>query len=351
MKKIVFFIGSLGGGGAERVTINLANYLSKKYSITLIVFSKDNNNYDVSDKVSLKFLPDKIHCFSNIKRVFALKKILKSENPDVVISLGLGYNFLFFGNLLKKYNFILSERNSPEHYYKTFMAKVYVKYCYKRAKCVVFQTVDAANYFKNVVNGKSAVIPNAIKEGLPAPYRGVRNNKIVAVNRLDPQKNIVLLLEGFKCFLQKYPNYILEIYGKGSQKEELLDLVRNLSIEKNVSFKGQVKNVYEKILDAKMFVSTSDYEGMSNSMLEAMAIGLPVICTDCPIGGARAVIKNDNNGILIPTNDVNALVNAMFYIIENPEHTYEMSLNASRLKTELSVEKISIQWDKLVSEM
>lgn len=349
MDKIVFFIGSLGGGGAERVTISLANYLSKKYSIVLIVFSKENNNYEISKSIHIKYLPQKDSKISNIKRIISLKNILKQEKPDTVISLGLGYQFLFFGNLIKKYHFILSERNSPENFYTTRSSKLYTEYCYRRANCVVFQTQEAANYYKGIVNGRSIVIPNLIKENLPSPYSGIREKRIVAVSRLDPQKNLFLLLKGFKEFSKKYPDYILEIYGKGKQREELENFTRQLSLEQKVIFKGQVENVHNKILSATMFISTSNYEGMSNSMLEAMAIGLPVICTDCPIGGARAVIKHNYNGLLIRTNNLKDLVKSMFRIVENPDFASILSHNASRLKFDLSVEKIAPKWEKLIN--
>lgn len=350
MNKIVFLIGNLGGGGAERVTISLANYFSKKgYLITLIAFSKENNNYEINDSVQIKYLPEKKSKISNFKRVLSLKNILKEEKPNVVISLGLGYQFLFFGNLLKKYHFILSERNSPNDFYTTTASKIYTKYCYKRADCVVFQTREAANYYKNIVKKISVVIPNPIKEELPLPYQGVREKRIVAVSRLDPQKNLLLLLKGFEIFSARYPEYILEIYGKGKQREELIKFAKSVSLEDKIIFKGQVDNVHEKILNSTMYISTSNYEGMSNSMLEAMALGLPVICTDCPIGGARAVIKHGTNGLLIQTNNLEDLVKAMFKIVENPEFASQLAQNASRLRTDLSIEKIAPEWEKLIN--
>ena len=102
-------------------------------------------------------------------------------------------------------------------------------------------------------------------------------------------------------------------------------------------------NVHEKIKDAAMFVSSSDREGISNSMLEAMAIGLPCVCTDCAGGGARMMIEDHVNGLLVPMKDVNALYLAMKEVIENPELAETMSRNAVKIKDRLRPEVICQQ--------
>ena len=110
------------------------------------------------------------------------------------------------------------------------------------------------------------------------------------------------------------------------------------------------KDIHSIIKDYAMFVSSSDFEGMSNSMLEAMAIGLPTICTDCPAGGARAVIKDHENGILVPVNDVQAMANAMKEIAGDSELAEKLSLNGTKLREELSVNKIVNQWMEIIND-
>lgn len=349
MKKLSFLIGSLGGGGAERVTIELGDYFCKKgYEVYFIVFSKSNNNYKINSNIKLEYLPestgDKVSILYRIKE---LKRILKSQNPEYVFSLGLGYQYLLIGNLLNKYKFILSERNAPQYFYKWY-ERCYVKYCYKKAYKVVFQTKEAQEYFGNVIYKKSKVIANPITKLLPELFLGERENRIVAVNRLSQQKNIFMLFRAFKRVLEKYPEYILEIYGKGEQKLELEEYAKKLRINTKVFFKGQKENVHNYIINAKMFVSSSDFEGMSNSMLEAMAIGLPVVCTDCPIGGARMVIEDKVNGLLTPVNDDKKFAEAIIYLIENPELARNIGLRASELRQELDPDKIAKQWEELL---
>ena len=99
-----------------------------------------------------------------------------------------------------------------------------------------------------------------------------------------------------------------------------------------------------------MFVSSSDFEGMSNSMLEAMAIGLPCVCTDCPAGGARAVIEDGKNGLLVPVNDAIALSDAMKRVASDTIFAEKLSKNASNIRKNQSVEKIIDKWMAIIND-
>ena len=116
---------------------------------------------------------------------------------------------------------------------------------------------------------------------------------------------------------------------------------KELNISDNVKFMGQKANVQTYIVNASVFVSSSDFEGMSNSMLEAMAIGLPVVCTDCPIGGARMVIKNNINGILTPVGDDRIFADEIIGLLKNPEKAKRLGKQASELREQLNVKKIA----------
>ena len=121
MKKISFLIGSLGGGGAERVTVALADYFCESgYEVFFIVFSKANNNYRINPKIKIDYLPENTGKCAIFFRIKELKKLLKNQAPDYVISLGLGYQYLILGNLLNKYRFILSDRKEAQFNYKWY---------------------------------------------------------------------------------------------------------------------------------------------------------------------------------------------------------------------------------------
>ena len=184
------------------------------------------------------------------------------------------------------------------------------------------------------------VIPNPL-EPKEEPYAGAREKRIVAVGRLNVQKNHKLLLRAFAAFTKGHSGYVLEIYGQGEQEAELRALAGKLEIDGSVIFKGFSTHVLSDIRTASMYVLSSDYEGISNSMLEAMALGLPVIATDCPIGGSRMYIRDGVNGLLVPVGDAGALAGAMGKLADDPAIGERLGAEAVKLREELTVSKIA----------
>ncbi len=218
---------------------------------------------------------------------------------------------------------------------------------YDMADHVVFQTEDAKSYFPKRTQKKSVVIPNPLTEGLP--YRDKKTNKdIIMACRLRPQKNVGLAIRAFSQFHKSHPNYRLVVYGEGYMLEEL----KNLAIEKGVSdsviFPGHVDDIHQRMASCAMFLLSSDYEGLSNSLIEAMAIGAPTISTDCPVGGSKMMIENGINGILVPVGDEGAISAAMSSIADNPQLANDLSKNAIKIRERLSVSTICPQWETLL---
>jgi glycosyltransferase involved in cell wall biosynthesis len=137
---------------------------------------------------------------------------------------------------------------------------------------------------------------------------------------LEKQKNLLLLIDAFALLYKEHPEYNLAIYGDGSEKKHIETYITKMLLEDCISVYESIPNIHEKIIDCAMFISSSDYEGLSNSMIEAMALGLPCVVTDCPCGGARMMITSYENGILVPVGDIQTMYEAMKYIIENPEN-------------------------------
>ena len=185
------------------------------------------------------------------------------------------------------------------------------------------------------------MIPNPVPQNLPEPYQGVRKKRIVSVARLEPQKNHRLLIEAFAEFLKDFPEYELHIFGIGELEEDLKAQVRELQLEDKIIFRGFSANVREEIIDSAMFVLSSDYEGISNSMIEALAMGVPVISTDCPVGGSRAYIENETSGLLVPVGDQAALCNAMKRIVADEKLAKKLSDNAVKIRETYALPKIA----------
>ena len=169
--------------------------------------------------------------------------------------------------------------------------------------------------------------------------------------RIEPQKNLKLLINAFAKVLSEFPEYTLDIYGEGSEKETLKEYVKKLGIDEKVIFHNFSVNIHQEILKAAVFVSSSDFEGISNSMLEAMAIGIPTICTDCPPGGARATIRNEENGILVPVGSVEELTTAIKKVLSSEELMKKLSINSSKIKEELNVKNIAEKWLVMAEEV
>ena len=165
-----------------------------------------------------------------------------------------------------------------------------------------------------------------------------------------------LLVNVFELFAKHYTIYELYIYGDavGNGAEGYIDRIKEainrLDCKDSIHILPAQKDIHNLILDYAMFVSSSDFEGMSNSMLEAMAIGLPTICTDCPAGGARAIIKDHENGILVPVNDEQALANAMKEVAGNPALAEQLSVNGTKIREKLAVDKIVNQWMEIIND-
>ena len=248
----------------------------------------------------------------------------------------------------KRVKIILSERNDPNRFPQSKLLKKIRVLLYQFSDIIVFQTNDAKNFFNKTIQKKGVIIPNPIKEDLPYVNVGKRKREIVNFCRLAPQKNLKMLIDAFSMLCNDHPNFKLSIYGRGPLESELREYAEKLLGKDKVTISNYTENIHDKIKDSAMFVSSSDYEGMSNSMLESMAIGLPTICTDCPIGGARMVIKQYENGLLVPVGDTVALYRAMKEVVENEELSNKLSKNATRIRKELSTQNIFVKWLEVI---
>ena len=282
-----------------------------------------------------------------------LKKYIKEINPEIIVSFLPEPTFrVMIATFFHRRKVIISVRNDPNREYNTFLKKMIVSVLYSRADGFVFQTYDAQQWFSKKIQKKSIVIANPINEDfIGKPFSGTRKKEIVTVGRLVEQKNHKLLIEAFHDVLKKHRDYILKIYGEGILKKDLVELVDRLKINNYVRFMGQKDCIKDEIYKSALFVLSSDYEGMPNALMEAMALGIPCISTNCPIGGPRYLIKNNENGILININDKVALTNAINLLIENNDLSAKIGNNANKICQELNPRKINNQWEKYILEV
>lgn len=393
MKHIVFVVGNYKNGGVPMRSTNLANAFAEKgYRCTILVTKEiaENIYFSLNDNVELVSLKEyvnnhkkqrdrikaerekviraikKIRYFSKFNKAFDKSlagkikglrlgqdiAVFAENNPKAVfITFGLAYyEETFFGVKGTDCSVIYAERNAPEvEFPKDNEQKDYYISLVKQAKGAVLQTKDELSFYDGQLESP-VVINNPVKAGLPDAFVGERRKVVVNFCRIALQKNIPLMLDAFLKLHNDFPDYELHIYGNTVADNEVQLLqeyktfVKTQGAEDFIKFLPPCADVHEKIRDAMMFVSSSDFEGLSNSMLEALAIGLPCVCTDCLGGGAREMITEEENGLLVPMNNSDLLYRAMKRMIEDEALRLKCSLNAAKVKESHAVEKIAEKW-------
>lgn len=365
MRRIMFMMTKLGGpgwGGAHKVSVMLANYLADHgYEVFFSVSERGRVDYPLHNSIKVFCLTDLYNqsgfrMLNLIRKCSAYRALCKREKIDVVV--GFTSNMAVYSVLASIFSgrkSLISERTDPHIEPRRKILRGLRNLLFCLADAVVFQTPGARDYYPWIVRNKSTIIANPISETLPTATEEERENRIVNFCRIAPQKNLKVLLDAFEIFYGTHKDYSLEIYGDAREgdiyKEELVNYVRTLSSCANIHFYPACTDVHQKILRAKMFVSSSDYEGMSNSMLEAMAIGLPVIVTDCANGGERMCIETGSNGIIVPRRDSNKLADAMMELASDPMLINTISKNAVKIKERFSYGIIFNRWKELIDSM
>ncbi len=356
MKHICFVSLSLCKGGAERVLAELCNHFAiLNYKVTVITCMNIQPEYILNENI-------KHICVDNgtyknigerfIKRRKGLKRILCTVQPDCIVSFLPEPNFLCLS--LKKQAkcpIIISLRNDPKVEYNSLFRKILMKIFYPRLDGCVFQTQEAREYFKfsKRIFDKSIVIPNAVNECFICNEAAlIKRKALVSVGRLDNQKNQAFLIRSFSKIANKYPEYILEIFGEGKLRAELEELINKLNLQNKVFLKGKVDDLVKKIHDAEMFILTSNYEGMPNALIEAMTLGIPSIATDCPCGGPAFLIEHMQNGQLISMRSEEELERAIEFYINNRDKAYQMGKQAMKIADKLSPQNIYSQWNAYI---
>lgn len=395
MKHIVFVVGNYKNGGVPMRATNLANEFAQKgYPSTILVtkdiaenvFFEHHNNVrivslkeyaaehsgNIISKKNIKKRNQKIRLLKYLRYVSkffpvwdkklanGIRGLRQSEkisvfaanNPDCIyIPFGISYfEEIFHGIKGTKANIIYAERNAPEvEFPKDFSERERIFKLLSKADGAVLQTKDELNFFEGKLK-KAVVINNPVKANLPEPFKGERRKVVVNFCRIAEQKNLPLMINAFTEFHKRHPDYILEIYGNTVEEtEESLKLdyqkaIASLNAEEYIRILPPRGDIHSVVRDCSMFVSSSDFEGLSNSMVEAMAIGLPCVCTDCLGGGAREMITDGENGLLVPMNDVGALTKAMLRMVEEKGLSEKCSKNAARVRETHKVESIADKW-------
>lgn len=346
--KIAFVVGSLAGGGAERVVAELCSELAKgQHEVSVVLIASNRCTYDIDKRVQVVDCTktDFVRGLSFFNRVKNIRKALAELEADICVSFTVAVNlYSILACAFTRCKLILAERNDPRFDPTSKLSRLMRRVLYPFADAYVFQTDGEKEFFSRRIQKRSVVIPNPVNPMLPEPFVGERSKRFVTAVRLEPQKNLKMAIDAFVMVHKKYPEFRFEIYGEGSLRDSLEQYIKDLKMEEAICLKGNSKNLYKDIRDAFAFVLSSDYEGMSNSMLEAMALGIPTISTDHPSGGARAVIDDHKNGLLVSVGDTNAMAAAMLEMIETQGLAKAFSTRSVATRKLLDATLISSLW-------
>jgi len=366
--KLLVFIYNLHGGGAERVTVNLVNHWAEKgWQLTVVTMVGPGTdfytlNYRVK-RISLNLDADSHNPISalkhNLKRVLALRQILKQETPDVALSIMTSANCLLaLAGYRTGIPLIGSERIYPPLMPIDKAWNWLRRKTYPMLDVVVSLTQKSAVWIeKNTGARHVRIIPNAVFFPLPdnepkiLPERMSENKMLViAVGRLHPQKGFDRLINAFGKAADRISGWRLVILGEGPERQYLESLVKRLNLDSLVTLPGAAGNIADWYKAAELFVLGSHFEGFPNVLIEAMAHGLPVISVDCDTG-PRDIIRNGKDGLLVPQDDEEALVKALVRLMKDGEFRATLAANAIEVRQRFSVEKVDALWEELFCEV
>lgn len=361
-KKIMFHLNSMGKGGAERVVSILSKcFLNDGYEVIVVTLWRAEEEYEIAagikrinlgDRKNLEHLGRILLAF---RRMWDIRNLVKHEKPDIVISFCKKANFRCAYSMIGlKTPLLVSVRNDPKVDYLPYRRGT--QRMERKASGCVFQTRDALLSFDKKFQKKSRIIWNPLDDKylLPDVEKVKKSTYIVSVGRLSVQKNQILLLKAFHSIMDEFPEYELRIYGEESNagiKEKLLTYIEQNNMQMRVKLMGQSSNLENEIRDASLFVLSSNYEGMPNALIEAMALGIPSISTDCPCGGPRELIEDGISGVLVPVENEKEMVAAIKRLLRDRDLAEKISENGKKIKEKVSSKRIYQEWKRFVSDI
>lgn len=347
--KIVILMGSLTMGGAERVATTLSSYLSKNNVETyLISFDENESSYFIEP--SVHFINNKESKkdgrFKAIKqRIKFLFRTLDEIKPDLIFTMFCITNvyallYKFFHN--RKVKVVSSERCNPKSKDRKGIKEILNRFSSTKCDGFIFQTEKAQKCYAKRVQKKSIVIHNAVSNPLlnEIDESTLMSQKVISsMGRLEEQKAQDIIIKAFEPIARSYPDYKLIIYGEGSKRIELEKLIKELDLQENVFLPGNDEKAILKVAQSQIFVLSSRFEGMPNALIEAMAVGIPSISTDCDMGPSE-LITNGENGYLVAVDDINEITNKIELLIKNEKLRNTISENSKKINETHSIDKI-----------
>jgi len=368
-RRLLIVIYSMSGGGAERVTANLANYWALRgWEIMVVTLASDRLDYyelhPTIKRVYLDLAGESanlpVALWQNFRRVAALRRVLRKFEPDVALGMMTAANVLLaLASLGSRVPTVGSEHVHPPAFPIGRAWEQLRRSTYGLLQAVVSLTTETAEWLKANTGARNiTVIPNAAPWPLPVQSPVIKPNEVcprgrhmlLAVGRLEYEKGFDLLLEAFAPLARKYPDWDLAILGEGSLRSSLDGNVRTARLRDRVFLPGHVGNLLDWFERAEIYVMSSRCEGFGNTLAEALAHAVPAVSFDCP-SGPRHIIRHNVDGLLVPVGDLPSLKGALDRLMSDSALRQRFSARAVEARNRFSLERIANLWEGLFEEV
>ena len=359
--RILFHINTLEHGGTERVaSVLMTQFAEDGHDVILATEWYGENEYPTVPSVrrfhvGLTPEDENRNRLSKIfLRIRKLRDLIRSEKPDIIVALGYHCNMRAI-EAAKSTGIpvVISIRNNPEEFYKGVIDRIQIRRLFPRAAGCVYQTLMQREFFKPYLQEGTRIILNPVNpvfftDSIPE----IKEKAVVHHARLAGFKNQLMLCNAFNLVHDRHPDYILRIYGEDSHdgtKEKLEARIRELNAGEYIFLMGGGYSFEKELPKGEVYAYSSDYDGMPNCLLEAMALGMPVISTDCPCGGPATVIKDGVNGLLVPVGDTKAMADGICRLIEDKVLAERLGNEAVKLRGITDADMIYKEWKEYLA--
>lgn len=369
--KIAFYLYSLSSGGAERVTATLANYwAAKDWAVTIItVADQEQDFYALDPRVKRIVLNLAVPSHNpvqalmyNLRRLWVLWRILRRDKPDVAVAMMATANaMLAVAGKLARVPTLGSERTYPPAMPLGRGWEAIRQRAYPLLSGLVAQTEESAVWLRQHAPARQiAVIPNPVHypmaphapRVLPSEFSEFLRGRhlLLAVGRLGEEKRFDRLLTAFAALVERHPDWVLVILGQGGLHRALLEQAHVLDIADRVALPGVVGNVGDWFAAADLYALTSRFEGFPNTLVEALAYGVPSVAVDCETG-PREILRHDVDGLLVPQDAPDALAAALDRLMSDANLRTRFAARAVEVRERFGVEKVARQWEVLMASL
>lgn len=348
--KISFFIGGMRRGGAERVISILANnYANRGWDVDIVLLLANAVEYDLDSRIRIVDITKKGGSYLKSAPYWltGIRRYLKERRPDRVVSFVGRINALVLTAAMGlKLPIVVSERNDPKHDGRGAFMQWYCNQSYRSAKAIVYQNEHEKSCFHEALENKGLIIPNPVSVAATCE---TRSPIVATAGRLIAQKNQKILVSAMEKVHKAYPDVTCRIYGEGNLRTALQTQIDELGLGDVVTLEGNVKDIHARLSQCGIFALTSDFEGLSNALIEAMQVGLACITTDYP--GAKELITDGENGLVVPMDDADALAEALMRLIENKDGCADtLAKQGQAFAARFNAETVLKQWHAVIEE-